>query len=161
MLLILNRLRDTAFEKLTEIIWGSGCYFSLERIYTCFLLVVRDTSNPRIPCLNQGFSVLKMRFNSCEGWFISSSFLLKKKKDFTYLFLDRGERREKERERNINVWLPLACPTLRTWPTTQACAPTGNRTSSPLIHRPVLNPLSYISQGSFLLLKYNSFKTPT
>ena len=29
------------------------------------------------------------------------------KKDFTYLFLDRGEGREKERERNINVWLPL------------------------------------------------------
>ena len=29
-------------------------------------------------------------------------------KDFIYLFLDRGEGREKERERNINVWLPLA-----------------------------------------------------
>ena len=27
-----------------------------------------------------------------------------------YLFLDRGEGREKEREININVWLPLACP---------------------------------------------------
>ena len=26
---------------------------------------------------------------------------------FIYLFLERGERREKERERNINVWLPL------------------------------------------------------
>ena len=29
-----------------------------------------------------------------------------------YLFLDRGEGREKEMERNINVWLPLLCPTL-------------------------------------------------
>ena len=29
-------------------------------------------------------------------------------KDFIYLFLERGEGREKERERNINVWLPLA-----------------------------------------------------
>ena len=28
-------------------------------------------------------------------------------KDFIYLFLERGEGREKERERNINVWLPL------------------------------------------------------
>ena len=28
-------------------------------------------------------------------------------KDFIYLFLDRGVGREKERERNINVWLPL------------------------------------------------------
>ena len=27
-----------------------------------------------------------------------------------YLFLDRREGREKERERNINVWLPLMCP---------------------------------------------------
>ena len=27
-----------------------------------------------------------------------------------YLFLERGEGREKERERNINVWLPLMCP---------------------------------------------------
>ena len=33
-------------------------------------------------------------------------------KDFIYLFLDSGERREKESERNINVWLPLTCPTL-------------------------------------------------
>ena len=31
-------------------------------------------------------------------------------KDFIYLFLDRGEGWEKERERNINVWLPLARP---------------------------------------------------
>ena len=31
-------------------------------------------------------------------------------KYFIYLFLERGEGREKERERNINVWLPLSCP---------------------------------------------------
>ena len=31
-------------------------------------------------------------------------------KDFMYLFLERGEEREKERERNINVWLPLTHP---------------------------------------------------
>ena len=30
--------------------------------------------------------------------------------DFTYLFLERGEGREEERERNINVWLPLTHP---------------------------------------------------
>ena len=42
-------------------------------------------------------------------------------KDFIYLFLERGERKEKE-ERNINVWLPLVHPLLGTWPTTQACA---------------------------------------
>ena len=33
---------------------------------------------------------------------------------FFYLFLDRVEGREKKRERSINVWLPLACPLLRT-----------------------------------------------
>ena len=43
-------------------------------------------------------------------------------KDFIYLFLDRGEGWEKERERNINVWLPLTHPLLGAWPATQACA---------------------------------------
>ena len=40
-------------------------------------------------------------------------------------FLERGEGREKERERNSNVWLPLTRPILGTWPATQ-CALTGN-----------------------------------
>ena len=51
---------------------------------------------------------------------------------FIYLFLERRKRREKERERNINVWLSLVCPLLVTWPATQACVLTGNRTSIPL-----------------------------
>ena len=63
-------------------------------------------------------------------------------KDFIYLFLDRGEGREKERERSINVWLPLVRPLLGIWPATQAWALTGNRTSDPLVHKPVINPLS-------------------
>ena len=33
-----------------------------------------------------------------------------KKKDFIYSFLDRGEGREKERERSINMWLFLVRP---------------------------------------------------
>ena len=37
-------------------------------------------------------------------------------KDFICLFLWRGE----GRERNIDVWLPLAHLLLRTWPATQA-----------------------------------------
>ena len=48
------------------------------------------------------------------------------KKDFIYLFLDRGEWREKERSRNINVWLSLMCTLLGTQPATQACATAGN-----------------------------------
>ena len=54
------------------------------------------------------------------------------------------------RERNINVWLPLTRPLLGTWPTTQACALTGNRTSDPLVLRLMLNPLSHTRQGDFL-----------
>ena len=38
-------------------------------------------------------------------------------------------------------------PLVGTWPTTQACALTGNRTSDPLVCRLALNPLSYTSQG--------------
>ena len=75
--------------------------------------------------------------------------------EFIYLFLEKGEgkgkgRRKKGRktlmcERNIH-WLPL-CPQLGTWPTTQACALTENRTSNPSVRRPTLNPLSHTSQG--------------
>ena len=67
-------------------------------------------------------------------------------KDFICLFLEREERKEKER--NINVWLPLMHPLLGTWPTTQACALTGNQTSNPLARRPALNLLSHTSQGN-------------
>ena len=37
-----------------------------------------------------------------------------------FYFLEKGKRRERERGRNIDVWLPLTCPLLGTWPTTQA-----------------------------------------
>ena len=67
-------------------------------------------------------------------------------KDFIYLFLERGEGREKGRERNINVWLPLAHIQLGTWPKTQAGAVTGNHTGDPLVHGPALNPLSHTNQ---------------
>ena len=50
------------------------------------------------------------------------------------LFYFRGEGREKERERNINVWFLSLGPPLGTWPEIQACALTGNRTSDPLAH---------------------------
>ena len=65
-----------------------------------------------------------------------------------YLFLERGKERER---RNINIWLPLTCPLLGTWPTTQACALMGNCTRDPLVHRPVLDPLSHTSQGQYYI----------
>ena len=67
-------------------------------------------------------------------------------------FRERGRegKREGEKywmcERNIS-WLSLSRPKLRTWPKTQACALTGNRTSNPLVHRPVLSPLSHTRQS--------------
>ena len=59
-------------------------------------------------------SFLKQTLFSGLVFFLKNSF-----KDVIY-FLERG--REKERERNINVWLPLAGPLLGTWLTTRACA---------------------------------------
>ena len=52
---------------------------------------------------------------------------------YLFLFLERGEEREKGRERNINVWLLFVCPLLGPWPATQACALTGNQTSDLLV----------------------------
>ena len=72
-------------------------------------------------------------------------------KDF-YLFIFRERGKEEEKERSINVWLPLTHPLLGTWPATQACALTGNRTNDPLVCRPALNPLSHMSQGYFTSL---------
>ena len=74
------------------------------------------------------------------------------KKDFIYLFLEKGERWEKERERNINVWLPLTHPLLGTWPAAQACTLTRNRTGDPLVHRPTCNPLNHTTQGKYFLI---------
>ena len=62
------------------------------------------------------------------------------KKDFTYLFLERREGREKGRE-------TLMCERYIDRPATKACALTENQTGDLLVHRPALNPLSHTSQG--------------
>ena len=43
-----------------------------------------------------------------------------------YLFIFREGKGGRKRKRKVNVWLPLAHLLLGTWPTTQACALTGN-----------------------------------
>ena len=73
-------------------------------------------------------------------------------KDFISLVLERGERREKDKERNINVWLSLVCPLLGTWPATQAHVLNVNQTGDPLVLRLALSPLSNTSQGHCLIL---------
>ena len=85
--------------------------------------------------------------HSLVGWF---GFL----KGFIYLFFKTGTGK-KERERNIDVWLPLACPSLETWPTTQACALTGNRTGNPLVLRLVAQ-----STESHQLRPFSPFESP-
>ena len=91
--------------------------------------------NSKKKCLDISFRKLKVLFV---------------KKDFSHLFLERGEGKE-ERERNINVWLPLMCPPQGTWARTQACAPTGNWTSNPLVCRPALSSLNHTSQGCLMI----------
>ena len=72
---------------------------------------------------------------------------IKKEISFIYYF-ERVEWKEKERETNINVWLPLTLPLLGTWSATQACALTWNGTGDPLVHRPALSFLSHTSQDT-------------
>ena len=66
--------------------------------------------------------VLRFLLISSLTSLLTPSFFLK---DFIYLFLEREEGREKEKERNINMWLLVMRTLLGTWPTTQACGLTG------------------------------------
>ena len=59
------------------------------------------------------------------------------------------------------MWLSLVHPLLGTWPATQACALTGDQTGNPLLHRLVLNPLTYTSHGTMkLVLKVMALLPP-
>ena len=104
--------------------------------------IYSSPTQPRIVDVVQNF------ISQIIGMFsLFTVFVIKIFEDFTYLFLERGEGKE-ERERNINVWLPLKRRLLGTWPSIQACALTGNQTGNPLVRRPALNPLSHTSQSS-------------
>ena len=72
------------------------------------------------------------------------------KKDYIYLFLERGEGREKERERNINAWLPLVRPLLGTWLATQAYALDWESNQLPFDLQAGTQTLSHTSQGHVL-----------
>ena len=73
-------------------------------------------------------------------------------KDFIYLFLERGEVREKERERNTNVWLPLTCPPGDLARNPGLC-PDWESNWQPSGSQPMLNLLSYPSQGLYEYFK--------
>ena len=81
---------------------------------------------------------------------------------FYLFFRERRKEREKEGEtvmceRNID-WLPPKRPHLGTWPTSQACALTRNRTGDPSVSRPVFNPLNHASQSYLPLFFLNRRK---
>ena len=66
------------------------------------------------------------------------------------MFRERG-REGKKRVKETSLYGCLSCapywgPGLQP---SHVCALTGNQTSNPLVCRPVLNPLSYSSQGRF------------
>ena len=128
------------------LLWGLWEHFSSEPTFP-----MRTNTSP-VP--QKAISQKRQKFPMFLSFF----------KDFIYLFLERGERREKERERNISVWLPLIHPLLGTWPTTQDCALTGNQTGDPLVLRPALNPLSHTSQDppcSYFKPAVQKFSSPS
>ena len=79
-------------------------------------------------------------------WLKNNSYFFKK--DFIYFQREGKGRRKRGRATSMYDWLPLVRPLLGTWPVTQACALTGNRTGNPLVRRPALSPLSHTSQGT-------------
>ena len=79
--------------------------------------------------------------------------LFKKKKRF-YLFLERGEGKERGRETSIGGCFPHA-PYWGPGPQPRHVPWTGHRTGDPLVCRPVLSPLSYASQGTNVLRWFN------
>ena len=76
-------------------------------------------------------------------------------KDFINLLLEGKGGRKRRRETSVCGCLSHA-PPLGTWPATQACAPTGNRTCDPLVHRLALNPLSHSGQDCKIKFKNHS-----
>ena len=122
-------------------------------LFWCFR---RSPFSMEIFCFFLGTQLKVISLTPCEDDILLSTFFKFLKK--FYLFLERGEGREKERERNINVWLPFTLPRLGTWLAIQTCDLTGNRTSDLSIHRPALNPLNHSS--SVLLFTFYSFRCP-
>ena len=64
-----------------------------------------------------------------------------------YLFIFREMGKEGEEGEKHQCVVASHTPPLGTWPATQACPLTGNQTGNPLVHRPVLNPLTHTSRG--------------
>ena len=106
-------------------------------IFPCIAVLTSSIINSfcLVFCINA--SLIFQEINECIYFF----------KILFIFFRERGRERERDGEKH---WLVASCtcPQLGTWPTTQACALTGNQTGDLTVHRPMLNPLSHTTQGS-------------
>ena len=64
---------------------------------------------------------------------------------YLFIFSEMGMEGERGGEKHQCVRDTWTSCLSGTWPTTQACALTGNQISDSLVHRLVLNPLSHTS----------------
>ena len=72
-------------------------------------------------------------------------------KDLFIYFLERGEGREKEREKHQCV-VTTCAPPAGDLAHNPECAPTGNQTSDLLVRRLALNPLNHTSLDFYLFI---------
>ena len=109
---------------------------------------------PSFPMLN--LVLYRRLYYYCSWWGILSSFKEGRvtytlKKLFTYLFIERGVGREKERERNIGLVAFHTCP--NQGPSRNLhMRPDGNRTGDHLLCGTTLHLLSLPGQGRWLTL---------
>ena len=119
------------------------------------LTVSRPSSSLSPPCLAQVLQTLSPRPSSLismqqtEGVF--SRFYLGDLLKILFIYFQRDGKGESKKGKETSMRGCLSRAS--NWPTTQACALTGSRTSNLLACRPVSNPLSHTSQGERGLLK--------
>ena len=90
--------------------------------------------------------VLLQEWSSTTSW---TTHIPRQDSPSSLIFTFRQRGREGERERNIDVWLPLTHSVLGTQPTTQEYTLTGNLSGDPLVHRLALNPLATPTRAGF------------
>ena len=91
-------------------------------------------------------------------WTLSNQLLVFFSLKNIYLYLEQGREVEREGEKHQCVVASYTRPR-GIWPTTQACALTGNWTGNPWVHRPALNPLSHTSQGKMFIFYYTKVRS--
>ena len=89
------------------------------------------------------------QLGACERQLINVSLSLFLPHPLSLKIIFKILKNKREKHRCVrDTWISCLSHTPdRTWPTTQACALTGNWTSNLLVYRPALNPLRHTSQG--------------